>query len=47
LKKMKKKISVMLLIAGVVLIIAGAMQGDYHDTLSKATIICLECIGIG
>jgi predicted MFS family arabinose efflux permease len=43
----KKKISVILLIAGAALITAGIMQGDYRDTLSKAIIICLECIGIG
>jgi len=43
----QKKISVILLLAGTALIIAGILQDDYYDNLSKAIHICLECIGIG
>ena len=28
-------------------LIVGVVQGGYLDTLQRATVICLECIGIG
>jgi len=43
----KKTITYVILAAALFFIIVGAAQGDYMDTLHKATIICLECIGIG
>ena len=42
-----KKLWIILLPLGIILVIAGIMQGDYRDALTKAIIICLECIGIG
>jgi len=36
-----------LFLVAIALIIVGIAQGDYTDTLRKATIVCLECIGIG
>jgi len=45
---MKKKIvSHVLLVLAVVFVIVGIAQGGYLDTLQRATVICLECIGIG
>ena len=45
---MKKRIiTYSLLAAALTLIIIGLAQGDYMDTLRKAALICLECIGIG
>jgi cation transporter-like permease len=36
-----------LLLAALALIAAGIVLGQYSDVLAKATVICLECIGIG
>ncbi|MCL2377931.1 MAG: hypothetical protein FWC77_02290 [Defluviitaleaceae bacterium] len=45
---MKKKIiRYIILTLALVFVIAGAVQGGYRDTLNRATVICLECIGIG
>ena len=45
---MKKRVTAYALLAiALTLIIAGAAQGDFMDTLHKAAVICLECIGIG
>ena len=44
---LKKKTWIILLPIGVVFVIIGIIQGDYYDTLSKAILVCLECIGIG
>jgi len=46
-KLLKLKLYMILLPLGIILIIAGIMQGDYHDAWAKAIMICLECIGIG
>ncbi|MDO5410922.1 MAG: CD1871A family CXXC motif-containing protein [Lachnospiraceae bacterium] len=32
---------------GVFCLAAGVMNGGYRDTLIKAIMVCLECIGIG
>ncbi|WP_422142777.1 CD1871A family CXXC motif-containing protein [Miniphocaeibacter sp.] len=44
---MKKYINISILLIGMLFIIIGIGQNDYHDTLMKAIYICLECIGIG
>ena len=46
-KIVSKKIWLILLPLGIIVVIAGIMQGDYRDTLLKAIMVCLECIGIG
>jgi len=46
-KKKAKKVWIILLPFGFLLVIAGIIQNNYHDTLLKAITICLECIGIG
>jgi len=43
----KKKAWLIFLPLGIILVVLGIKQGDYYDTLSKAVMICLECIGIG
>jgi len=45
--KKSKKLWMILLPVGIVLLIMGIMQGDYRDAWAKAIMICLECIGIG
>jgi len=42
-----KKAWIILLPLGIVFVVAGIIQGDYYGILTKAKIICLECIGIG
>ncbi len=42
-----KKISLFIILFGVFFVILGVCQNEYHDTLMKAILICLECIGIG
>jgi hypothetical protein len=45
---MKKKIiSYAILLLAVVFIIVGVMQSGYQDTLRRAAVVCLECVGIG
>lgn len=46
-KKMKDHVRKGLLIAAIVLIIAGIHQGEFKDIKNKAIRICYECIGIG
>jgi len=36
-----------LLFSGIVLLVAGIIQGDALVVLKKAVLVCLECIGIG
>lgn len=43
----KKKAWFILLPLGIIFVVLGILQDDYHDTFSKAVRICLECIGIG
>ena len=43
----QNRITVLLLFLGVVFLCAGLYQGGYQDTLHKAILVCLECIGIG
>ena len=40
-------IALILLIAGIVLVIAGIFRGEAKTVFDKATKICMECIGIG
>ncbi|MGN0292696.1 MAG: CD1871A family CXXC motif-containing protein [Lachnospiraceae bacterium] len=43
----KNDIRALLFLCGIICLTAGICQGDYRDTLVKAIMICLECIGIG
>ena len=36
-----------LLLAGVVLMVTGIWRGELELIYQKATVVCLECIGIG
>ena len=46
IKMRKRAIGIVILAAAAVFIIVGLAQGDFLDTLHKAVMICLECIGI-
>ena len=45
--KKQKIISILLIIIGIALVIAGIFRGEAATVFNKATRICLECIGIG
>ncbi|MCR5627966.1 MAG: hypothetical protein K6F99_11640 [Lachnospiraceae bacterium] len=47
LKKKEKIIRIIVLSVSVILLALGLMTGGFVDVLSKASVICLECIGIG
>ena len=44
---MKKKLWMVLSVAGLVLMGFGIARGEVATVLKKAILICLECIGIG
>ena len=44
---MKKLKSILLLALAALFIVIGLSDGQYQSVLSKASKICLECIGIG
>ena len=46
-KQVRLIIQLSLLITSVVLIIFGVLKGEAREVLSKAIIVCMECIGIG
>ena len=41
------RVSLVLFILGVVLMISGIAGGELLTIMSKAILVCLECIGIG
>ena len=43
----KRRKQLVVLVCGIGFLAAGLMQGGYEDTLRKAIMICLECIGSG
>ena len=45
--KKQKIISILLIIIGIALVIAGIFRDEAVTVFNKATRICLECIGIG
>ena len=47
LKPMRSVLPVIILLAGAVMMVLGVWRGELHDIFRKATILCLECIGIG
>ena len=47
MKPMRSVLPVIILLAGVVMMVLGVWRGELNDILRKATIVCLECIGIG
>ena len=46
-KSMRVILPALILFVGITLMVAGVLQGEPQYLLRKATVICLECIGIG
>jgi len=46
-KDLSVKYGILLSAIGLVVMIAGALNGEAADVFEKAVRICLECIGIG
>ena len=45
--KSEKSTQIFLLAAGLVLFLVGIFRGETATVLSKATKLCMECVGIG
>ena len=46
-KALRTFLPAVLLIAGIVLMVIGIWRGELELIYQKATVVCLECIGIG
>jgi len=46
-KTVRIVLQVLVLIAGIIMMLTGILRGELHLILQKATVVCLECIGIG
>jgi len=46
-KAIKISTPIVILLAGVIMMLFGILRGELQMILNKATVICLECIGIG
>ncbi|MBQ6823962.1 MAG: hypothetical protein IJP27_04875 [Clostridia bacterium] len=46
-ERTKNIIACLLIAAGAIALVLGVLRGEAADVLKKATMICLECIGIG
>jgi len=40
-------VQIILLVLGATLVVLGLLGGEASEILSKATVICMDCIGIG
>ncbi|MBR6793848.1 MAG: hypothetical protein IKM48_05780 [Clostridia bacterium] len=46
-ERTKNLIAVVLILLGSSALILGILRGEAADVLRKATMVCLECIGLG
>ncbi len=46
-ERTKNILSLMLIAIGLVTLLAGISRGEAANVLRKATMICMECIGLG
>ncbi|MDR0272597.1 MAG: thioredoxin [Clostridiales bacterium] len=42
-----KKFQLTLLVSGIIMTAVGIANGEASEILAKATVVCMECIGIG
>lgn len=45
--RIKRILPIVLIVAGIGLMVLGTHLGEVKEFLRKATMVCLECIGIG
>lgn len=45
--RMRKILQWVVVIASAVMIVSGLLRDEYREILSRAVMICMECIGIG
>ncbi len=45
--KLKRTTQILLLLLAVLMMIAGVVANEHIDVMTKAVMICMECIGIG
>ncbi len=43
----KNVIAVSLMLVGLTALVLGVLRGEAADVLRKATMVCMECIGLG
>ena len=46
-ERTKNIIAVCLMLAGLTALVLGILRGEAADVLRKATMVCMECIGLG
>ena len=46
-KSVRMLLPPLILAVGVTLLILGVLRGEFIEIMSRAVIICMECIGIG
>ncbi|MBQ3791357.1 MAG: hypothetical protein II800_10510 [Lachnospiraceae bacterium] len=47
MKDVRKTVRLAVLAAAVILIIVGIRENGFREVMSRAVMICLDCIGIG
>ncbi len=46
-ERTKNIIAILLILLGLISLLLGIRRGEAADVLKKATLVCMECIGLG